>query len=478
MGCVIAVMALAILGALREADPVEVDLTFEETANRHPVSGFGGEWDPHFWRKPNVRRGCDEAQWQVVCRRIKDMGIGRVRMMILPDWYEPDNDDDDARTLRANAFTWDSEPMLSLYRHLEACRDMGIRVTLTWWCAPAKRQSDGAPYWLATPGVKEWCTAPNDVEEAAENVVAGLRHLIEERGYSCIDAFTFYNEPDWAFFGVDNEVDFDHYRAICMAIDRRLCEVGLRDRLELDLADASMHKGWLEQSAKALDEVADRYNVHSYVFSCADEGYPQAIRAWIRTWVQQCGDKPLATNELGTRHYKGAYSATDVDTFERAFLTSQYAILGLCEGMTGAIFWGLYDQYYYDGAPDDGSNGGRMMTNLMAYVDDGWRIRPTGQAWTLICHGAPVGARVHPGTSAHADVDAVMTRSDTAGTQVLAVNRGATVRVRHLTLSGAKGRVTRALAYTRNGLVEAESDAESVLLPTESVVRIELDAQP
>ncbi len=338
-----------------------------------------------------------------------------------------------------------------------------------------KRQLDGKPYWLAYPEVKQWCSAPNDVDECVENVVAGLQYLVRERGYSCVDAFTFVNEPDWTFFNNDNEVKFDYYAEICRAIDARLKAVGLRDRIALDLADASTHRGWLKQSVEALAGVADRYNAHAYIFSCEDKDYPAAMGAWIGARVKTCGDRPFSTNELGTRHYRGAYTATDVETFQRAFCVAQYALLGLNEGMTGALFWGLYDQYYYDGDdPDDGSNGGMMKTNLMAYVDQDWRLRPTGQAWTLVCQAAPRGARVHPGTSTDPDVDGVALVLPKGDTRVLLVNRATTPRTVHpgaLPGNPKRAEAPKVTIFGRDGLRRGTpGNDRAVTLPGESLV--------
>jgi alpha-galactosidase len=454
----------------------DATVSFSATPNPHPVTGFGGEWDPHFWQPWNARRGCNEQTWNAVCQKIRDIGISRVRMMLIPEWYEPVNDNGDPDLTDQNAFTWDSTAMHSLYRHLDFCKEAGIRVTLTWWAAPVKRRTGDGPYWLAFPEVKQWCSAPNDAAEAAENVAAVLQHLLVERRYDCIDAFTFYNEPDWAFYNNENAVDFDYYATVCRAIHRRLERAGLRDRLALDLADASMHQGWLKQCVDNIDDIVDRYNSHNYVFSCEDADYPVKMREWVRKRVALCHGKPWATNELGTSHYSGAYSVTDLETFERAFCVAQYAILGLNEGLAGALFWGLYDQYYYDGDdPNDGSNGGLMKTNLMAYVGESWRLRRTGQAWTLICKGAPRGAKVYPGMSDDPHLDAVALALPDGGVNVLLTNRAKERRAVHLReLPGhvATEAVGKMRAFTREGIspvaVEANRDlsapAESLML--------------
>jgi len=306
-------------------------------------------------------------------------------------------------------------------------------------------------------------------------VVAGLQHLIDKRGYSCIDAFTFVNEPDWTFFNNENKVEFEPYADICRALHARLEAVGLRQRLVLDLADASVHNGWLKQSVEALQGVADRYNSHSYIFSCEDENYAQAMRNWAGERVKTCGKSPFSTNELGTRHYKGAYSVTDLESFERAFCVAQYALLGMNEGMTGALYWGLYDQYYYDGNdPDDGSNGGKMTTGLMAYIDEDWRLRPTGQAWSLVCHAAPRGSRIHAGRSTHADVDAVaLALPDDGGASILLVNRAktpCTVQFEALPPAAKALDITQASVFGRDGLSQlGVSPDHPLVIPAESL---------
>ena len=455
----------------------EVTATFSKASNQHPVWGFGGEWDPHFWCSQNTRRGCDEEQWKRLTDNIRDMGVSRVRMMIQPTWYEPENDNDDPTMINWDGFTWDSDNMLSLYRYLDFCQEAGIHVTLTWWCAPV--HSSGKPYWLACQGSKQWCAAPNDVAACAENVAAALVYLIEKKGYACIDAFTFVNEPDWTFLNDENKIDFEYYAEICRAIDTRLKTEGIRNKLVLDLADASAHRGWLKQSVEALQGVADRFNSHSYIFSCEDEGYPDVIRQWITERVKQCGVQPFSINELGTRHYKGAYSVTDLESFERGFLVAQCAILGLNAGMDSALFWGLHDQYYYDGNPEDGSNGGLMKTNLMAYRDEEWRLRCSGQAWSLICRAAPYGARVYPGHTTDADMDAIaLALPENKGMNILVVNRNLEPRsLKFKELPGESGGEVphTIMCYTRDGIKKQDTVPNNIIkVPGESLVLLSL----
>ena len=59
--------------------------------------GLGVELDPHFLSQ-NVTRGdgATELDWKrTVVKRCTNMGVERYRVMVLPNWWEPYNDDDD-----------------------------------------------------------------------------------------------------------------------------------------------------------------------------------------------------------------------------------------------------------------------------------------------------------------------------------------------------------------------------------------------
>lgn len=67
-------------------------------------------------------------------------------------------------------------------------------------------------------------TAPGD-NEVAENFSVVVKHLIEDKGYTCIKEVTPFNEPD------GNVCEPDQYIEIVKALDRRFrLADGRRDR--------------------------------------------------------------------------------------------------------------------------------------------------------------------------------------------------------------------------------------------------------
>ena len=66
------------------------------------------------------------------------MDIHRLRVMVLPQWYEPENDNDDPDLINWDKFTFNSPEMQSLYRELDLAQQQQMEVTLTLWGAPDK----------------------------------------------------------------------------------------------------------------------------------------------------------------------------------------------------------------------------------------------------------------------------------------------------------------------------------------------------
>ena len=81
------------------------------------LEGLGVELDPHFISQ-NVTRddGATLDDWQnIVVRRVKMMAIQRIRVMLLPHWWEPVNDNSDSQIADPKGFTFESAEMKSVY---------------------------------------------------------------------------------------------------------------------------------------------------------------------------------------------------------------------------------------------------------------------------------------------------------------------------------------------------------------------------
>ena len=79
------------------------------------LEGLGVELDPHFISQ-NVTRndGATLEDWRdIVVRRVKMMDVQRFRVMLLPHWWEPVNDNQDSQVADMDRFTFDSAEMRS-----------------------------------------------------------------------------------------------------------------------------------------------------------------------------------------------------------------------------------------------------------------------------------------------------------------------------------------------------------------------------
>lgn len=99
----------------------------------HMIEAMGAEFDPHLWSQNIVMRGIDSTAWDTARRRVKQMGLKRMRVMVLPAWYEPANDNGDPHAADMERFTMNSAEMESLYRVLDLAEECGATVTLVMW---------------------------------------------------------------------------------------------------------------------------------------------------------------------------------------------------------------------------------------------------------------------------------------------------------------------------------------------------------
>ena len=68
--------------------------------------------------------GAKAEDWdRIVVKRVKEMGLQSLRVMVMPQWYEPKNDNPDASKIDWHNFTFNSVEMQSLYKVL----DIGTR---------------------------------------------------------------------------------------------------------------------------------------------------------------------------------------------------------------------------------------------------------------------------------------------------------------------------------------------------------------
>lgn len=375
------------------------------------LAGLGVELDPHFLSQ-NVTRhdGAKASDWdEVIVPRIRKMGIQRFRVMLLPHWWEPLNDNDDPNVAALDRFTFESAEMQSLYKVLDIAQEMHADVTLVLW---------GCPTWcdLLDPdyaGVKRhflcssegtnWVVEPASNEEFAESFSTVAKYLIERRGYTCIKELTPFNEPD------GNIIPLERYVPLAKVLDRRLRADGIRDRVRLNLSDnTDTRRFFLEGCARDLAQEADMFNSHTYIFGY--ETPNRTVLEWERANVAAAAKagKEHFVGEFGSNQCVGATRQTDIDRYDRGVLMTRLVVNFLNAGAIGTSYWSLIDQYYGRHEPYAAMQqlglwryvarayGEDPDPNIYASLKGNYQPRPQYYAYSLLTRFVRKGSEVYP----------------------------------------------------------------------------------
>lgn len=430
----------------------ESKVTLASKANVNKLDSFGAEWDPEFWMNYNTSRGTDENDWNLIARRIEKMGLQRVRMMVVPEWYEP----------HENSYDFDSAQMTCMKRYLDVCQKNGIRVAVTWWCAETKLAVSDP--WLGYDS-GNWCSAPNDLNKAAENVCTLLEYLKNQKKYTCITDLILMNEPNDSFLDGEKKADADRYAEFYKKVDALLKQRGLRGNISLIASDDANCLSFFSKSVNSLSGTTDKFDSHIYTGSVIDPSVAGLLENFVsqRTGLSK---KPFIVGEFGTGNVTGAYTANDVGTYERGLFMPCFAINSLKAGGAGAWLWCLHDVYYYSGDPGDGSNGGLMKTGLWGYKNTGWAVRPAYYSWSLITRYARAGSSIYDITGTPGYLDMAALKSPEGKWTILAVNRSLNQQTVTINNAGAVGSGLAKYLFSKNtlpkgdGLIDAEGKAE------------------
>ena len=426
------------------------DLTLSETANRHTVNALGCEWDPKLLLPVNRNHGITDEDLDFIKGRMQALGIQAVRMMVTPDWFEKQNDNDDPFTANPDGFDMDNDEMNCLFAYLKVCEELGVRVTLTWWGAPAG-------HWLAHPNIGDWIGAPNDAEEMAENISYLLQYIRKTLGYNCVKELIIQNEPSYSFHVEGGAVDFDLYVACYKAMYKRLNNMGMRD-IVLVGADDAQNFGWFCSAVEALRGVCGKFNSHNYAWSYNHPFLDVVSQEFVSVRTALAGDTPFFLGEFGDGSGIGAYYAASTETYGRGLYIASVVVNSFKAGAAGASYWPLHDVYYYQGSVEPGTgagdNGGLMGMGLIGYKKDGaWSFRPSYYAYGLLCNYIPFGSQLYniTGDTDHV-VDTIAAKTPDGRWSVIAVNRSGAEQTLNISTGEAVGTMLNRYLFTESAL--------------------------
>ena len=425
-------------------------MTLSETANRHTVNALGCEWDPKLLLPVNRNHGVTDEDLDFIKGRMQALGIQAVRMMVTPDWFEKQNDNDDPFTANPDGFDMDNDEMNCLFAYLKVCEELGVRVTLTWWGAPAG-------HWLAHPNIDDWIGAPNDAEEMAENISYLLQYIRKTLGYNCVKELIIQNEPSYSFHVEGGAVDLDLYVACYKAMYKRLNDMGMGD-IVLVGADDAQNFGWFCSAVEALRDVCGKFNSHNYAWSYNHPFLDVVSQEFVSVRTALAGDTPFFLGEFGDGSGIGAYYAASTETYGRGLYIASVVVNSFKAGAAGASYWPLHDVYYYQGSVEPGTgagdNGGLMGMGLIGYKKDGaWSFRPSYYAYGLLCNYIPFGSQLYniTGDTDHV-VDTIAAKTPDGRWSVIAVNRSGAEQTLNISTGEAVGTVLNRYLFTESAL--------------------------
>lgn len=76
-----------------------------------------------------------------------------------------------------------------------------------------------------------------------------IKYLREEKGYTCIQEITLYNEPNSFYNRYGAITGHELYTEMCIATDEAFKEAGIRQDVKFNLSDDARDSTWLGKSA-------------------------------------------------------------------------------------------------------------------------------------------------------------------------------------------------------------------------------------
>jgi len=378
-------------------------LNVSTTANINPLVSFGAEWDPHFLMEYNLNKTNGYMDYYLIEKRVKELGIDRVRVMWRPEWHEISKDN------------WNIDPdnneiLQALLIQLDLLERCGIKATLAYWGA-------GKDTWLGTPhnNAGQYWSMPNNLNDYSNNVAELLKYLKLTKNDTVIDQLIIFNEPSLGYINASSQIDFPSFAQLYTKIDAALTTAGVRNLVGMVASDDSTGKmhlsgtrdcygiGWFTNNVNTLDSITEAYSTHSYAFdgSFTNAQIQAELKDYFDAMASAGSTKPVMVTEFGTQNYIDAYNISDADTYARATYLPRFCINFLNAGGAGASYWSLFDQYYYE-APE-----ALMGTGLWKYADNSYTPRAMYYFYGLLTKYSTPGSLIYKITSSDDDISAV-----------------------------------------------------------------------
>jgi len=331
--------------------------------------------------------------------------------------------------------------MQSLYRHLDVCQKEGIQVLLTdWGCVPE---------WTRVPGV-------NGVADPkyAEIIGTYMDHLLNQKGYSCIQYFIMVNEPNFEAGGYEN------WRKGVQNVAKVFEERKLNAKVTLVGSDAAHDDGWHRNAVDHLQSILGGYDIHRYasvdeVRSGGVQRHYQAQWAYALAKDPNAKNKPLVVGEAGINApgFSASNNALHLN-YEYGLYMADYAAQAANAGSWAVLAWML----------DDSSHEG-FTWGMWKNKAGKFELKPWFYTWSLLTRYFPRGSKIATVDHSCPDLRVLAARVPAKGGDawsILLVNRASAARKVQLSAPGAGKAAFQRYVYSR---AEAKADADGFPAP-------------
>ena len=402
----------------------EVTLSIEKGENNKTVYGIGTELDPHFFSQNVGLTGrtadgeaweCKAEDWAIVEQRVKDMGLKRIRMMLLPSWFIINEDNTEE-----GIYKWDTAEMQSVYRVLDMAKENGITVNVTMWGIDT-----GTAGFMRIPNDPQWVTYPDSKHEQlfVDCFADSIKYLIEEKKYDNIKEVTLFNEPNAVYGFPAYTKGNEEYCDLCIKMHDAFEVKGVRDDVLFVLSDDARDYTWMARTLMNLQGVIDIASSHTYDFgdsyneetgesnrdmSNKDICYNNAnynLESW-RMWLADY-DIPHIWGEFGTKNGVDSHTTLDKYSASRGLDIPRISLNFFNMGSVGMSYWVLFSQFYNRAE----FNQGKIMDmGLWGFADEGYACRPVYYSYSMITRFIEAGDVIFPIESDDDNVVAVAFR--------------------------------------------------------------------
>ncbi len=389
------------------------------SALSNTTEGFGAQFDTCILESQN---GLTDEEWQIQVNAMKEMNLQNARVRLFPEMYLPATQVEFEDTTNDRGYRWDSIEMTYLYKLLDAFEEIGTKVDLSWYGNRTTfRSEDGLikGSWMAdTSGeynaAYDWLAAPTNNTYFAVAVIDCLAYLINERGYTCINEYSLFPEPE----GVPNLAWPNDYNAIASSVQGWLASVTYTGDTSMNLGDilkfsgsASMEIAYEKSitnesdwgsTASSYDTTVSEISTNLekatssvYAFDNATSNAQMLKTAQAYVAVAAKYGMTWGIAECGTKNANTAVDNTDVETYDRAMFMARFFINMVNAGCTNIKHF-VFSNCGYDGVMNN--------LGLINFRDENFSPKPVWFTWSLICRYTDIGSTVFPVTSSDEDV--------------------------------------------------------------------------